>query len=175
MYHNNQSLIDTIFNQVEDLLKYGKLVRYPYTHIKTTNTIYTIINKTRKFHDTIKTWNQMNPIQQNWINFKTHFRTSHRNIEETGELTMEHVGFHQSNLVNGIVSHINCLPFTYPPQGCQEPVYVLTTHPIPMDAPMIPPIVQPSPAANYSTNATSNIIPKLLTNMQKIQQLMVQM
>ena len=110
----------------------------------------------------------MNPIQQNWINFKTHFRTSHHEIEETGELTMEHVGFHQSNLVNGIVSHINCLPFTYPPQGCQEPGYVTTTDPIPMDAPMISPIVQPSPAANSATNAASTIIPQIPTSMQKI-------
>ena len=108
----------------------------------------------------------MNPIQKNWINFKTHFRKSHRGLEETGQLKTEDVGFHQSNPVNDMVSHTAGLPFPYPPQGCQEPIYAPTTTPISNYGPILAPIVQPAPAANATTAATSTIIPQLLTSMQ---------
>ena len=81
-----------------------------------TNIAYTIINRMRKFQDAIKTQNRMNPIQQNWIHFKTHFRTAHRKLEETGKLTMEAAGCHQSILVNNILAHMSGLLCTYPPQ-----------------------------------------------------------
>ena len=117
----------------------------------------------------------MNPIQQNWINFKNHFCTVHRKLEETGEWTIENAVFHQSNLVNDIVSHIFGLPYPYPPQVFQEPTSAPTTTSIPNSAPMIAPIVQPAQADNATTNAISTFILQLLTSMQYIQQLMVQM
>ena len=36
----------------------------------------------------------MNPFQQNWINFKTRFCTAHRELKETGKLTMGDSGYH---------------------------------------------------------------------------------
>ena len=117
----------------------------------------------------------MNPIQQNWINFKNHFCTVHRELEETGEWTIEDAVFHQANLVNYIVSHMFGLPYPYPPLVCQEPTYAPTTTPIPNYAPMMAPIVQPTPEANAATNAISAFIVQLLTSMQQMQQLMVQM
>ena len=68
-----------------------------------------------KLQDTIKTWNRMNTIQKNWIIFKTHFRTSHYKLEDTGKLTMEAAGFHKANLVNDIIAHMSVLTFIYPP------------------------------------------------------------
>ena len=62
-----------------------------------------------------------------------------------------------------------------PPRQRQEPVYATKTTPIPHSSPIILPIVQPSLAANSATDVTSTIIPIILTSMQKIQQLMVQM
>ena len=47
-----------------------------------------------KFQVKIKNWNRMNAIQQNWINFKTHFRTAHCEIKETEKLEMEDAGYH---------------------------------------------------------------------------------
>ena len=101
-----QAPIDTIFNQVEDILEYRELAKSLYTQIQTTDITYTIINRMRKFQDAIKIWNRMNPIQQNWINLKTHFCTAHRELKETGELTMESTGYHQSNLFSDIVAHM---------------------------------------------------------------------
>ena len=110
----------------------------------------------------------MTPIEQNWINYKTHFHTAHRKLGETGELTMEYCGYHQVNLVNDIVAHMYGLPFLYPPQ---EPAYTL----IPNHATTIVPTVQPTIVANVATYAVSNILPQLLTSMQQMQQLMMHM
>ena len=88
---------------------------------------------------------------------------------------MEDAILHQANLVNNIVSHMAGLTCPYPPQGFQETTYAPTNTPIPNYAPIIEPIVQPDPAANAATDAASTIIPQLLTHMQHIKQLMVQM
>ena len=71
MRYNPQIPSDTIFNQVGYLLEYGEMSISLYTQIKTMNIVYTVINKTRKFQDAIKTWNRMNPIQKR-NNFKTY-------------------------------------------------------------------------------------------------------
>ena len=110
-----------------------------------------IINRMRKSQDAIKTWNRMNPVQHNWINFKSHFCTGHRELEETSKLTMEAAGYHQANLVNYIVTHMSGLSFPYPPQ---DPEYTPTPNP----APTIVPTVQPTPVANVITDV-SNIPP----------------
>ena len=80
MQYDSQTLIDTVFNQVEYLLEYGELVISPYTQIQTTNIAYTIITRTSKFQDESKIWNRMNPIQKNRINFKTQFRIAHHEL-----------------------------------------------------------------------------------------------
>ena len=72
----------------------------------------------------------MTTIQQNWINFKTRFRTAHRKLEEIGELKMEDTGYHQSNPFNDVVSPMSGLPCPYPPQ---ETAYNL----VPNSAPTI--------------------------------------
>ena len=107
MHYDPQRLINNVFNQVRDLLEYVELDRSMYTQIQTMDIAYTIINKTSNLQDEIKTWNRMNPIQQNWISLKTHFRTAHHDLEETGELKKEDAGLHQANLLNDIVSHMS--------------------------------------------------------------------
>ena len=107
----------------------------------------------------------MAPIQKNWINFKTHFCTAHRKLEETGELAMEAAGYHQANLVNGIAANMSGLPFTYLPQ---DPEFTPTPNP----DPAIVPTVQPNPVTNVATYV-SNILPQLMSSMQHMQQLLI--
>ena len=116
MQYDLETPIETVFNQDEDLLEYGELDRYLYTHKQTTNIAYMIITRTRKYQDAIKIWNGINPIQQNWINYKTHFCTAQQELEETGKLTMKAAGYYQPYLVNNIITHMYGLLFTYPPQ-----------------------------------------------------------
>ena len=99
--------------------------------------------------------------------FKTHFWTPHKELEETGKLTMEDAGYHQDNLVNDIVVHMSGLPFPYPPQ---EPAYT----PIPNPATAIVPNVQPTLVANVATDA-SNILPQLPASIQHMHKLLIQM
>ena len=109
----------------------------------------------------------MNPIQQNWINFKTHFRTAHGKLEETDEITMESAGHHQSKLVNGIIAHMSRIPFPHPPWYTE---YTST----PKLDPNIVPTVQPTSVANIATDVY-NILPQLLTSMKQMKQLIIQM
>ena len=109
----------------------------------------------------------MNPIQQNWVNFNTHFHTAHRESEETGELTIEYAGYHQANLVKDIVAHISGISFTCPTQDPE-------CTPIPNPAPTILTTVQPTAVGNIATDK-SNILPQLMTSMQNMQQLLIQM
>ena len=90
---------------------------------------------------------------------------------------MKDADFCQDNLVNSTVSHMDGIPFPYPHQGFQEPIYAPTPTPtpIPTTAPMLAPILQPDPSANVATYAQSTITPQLLTSMHQMQQLMVQM
>ena len=110
----------------------------------------------------------MTPIQQNWINFKTHFCTAHRELEETSEPIMEYSGYRQSNLVNDIVAHMYGLPFSYLPQ---EPTYT----PIPNCAPTIALTIQPPTVANAATDYVSNILPNIINIMKQMQKLLIQM
>ena len=80
---------------------------------------------------------------------------------------MEDAVYHQANLVNDIVAHMYGLPFNYPHQ---EPAYTSIKNP----SPTIIPTVQPTPVANVSTDL-SNIIPKLLTRMKQMNQLLINM
>ena len=93
----------------------------------------------------------MTTIQQNWINFKTRFRTAHRKLKEIGELKMEDTGYHQSNPFNDVVSPMSGLPCPYPPQ---ETAYNL----VPNSAPTIVSTIQPTPLANVATYIVFNII-----------------
>ena len=134
MQYDPQTPIDTFFNQVKNILEYGELDISPYTHIHKNNISYIIINRTRKFQDAIKTWNRMNPIQQNWINFKPIFAHLAVISIKLANSQMEAVGYHQSKLFNNIVAHMSGLPFPYPPQ---DPEYTSTPNPYPTIVPTV--------------------------------------
>ena len=108
----------------------------------------------------------MNPIEKNCFKFKTNFHTAHREIKETGKITMEAAVYHQANLENDIIAHMSGLTFPYPPHDPE-------CTPTPNPAPTIVPTVQPTPVTNVATYV-SNILPQILTSMQQMQQLLIQ-
>ena len=65
--YNPQTSIDTVSNQVRDLLEYRELYIYPYNQIQTTNTAYKVINRKSKFQDSIETWDWMTTIKIGYI------------------------------------------------------------------------------------------------------------
>ena len=69
--------VENIFKKVEDLLKYCDMANYPYSQPQEISGGYTIINKTGKFREYIKSWKCIPMIQKTWISFKIHFREAH--------------------------------------------------------------------------------------------------
>ena len=67
------------------------------------------------------------------------------------------------------------LPFSCPPQICQEPIYAPTHTPILNAPPILAPIVQPSLASNAATDVISTFIPQLLATIQDMKKIMVHM
>jgi hypothetical protein len=108
--------VDVAFNQVEDLVEYGEMAGCEFTMHQTVNIAYSILNRTMKFHESIKMWNRLPALQQTWIAFKIHFRQAHTELQETGELTMEEAGYHQANLVEAIANRMTNLLSNTPPQ-----------------------------------------------------------
>ena len=45
---------------------------------------YTILNKIKKFQESIKYWNRLSPTYKAWIVFKTIFRESYQEFTKTG-------------------------------------------------------------------------------------------
>ena len=45
----------------------------------------------------------MPEIQKTWVQFKQSFRTSHRELRETSDLTIEDTGMHHSNILCNVV------------------------------------------------------------------------
>ncbi len=78
----------------------------PYTARQLINFAYVIINKTGKFQTGIRQWNHLPAAQQTWDNFTVHFTTAHRELHESGELTVTDTSFHMANLVQEVANGI---------------------------------------------------------------------
>jgi hypothetical protein len=107
LHYDPVTPIDLVFNKVEDLVEYGELAHNPYSQLQTITKAYNILNATGTFKDGIKTWNRIiDPLQKTWINFKVHFRTTHKELSETGDLTLRQAGYHQANIFDEIVTRL---------------------------------------------------------------------
>jgi hypothetical protein len=102
------SPIDNIFNAVEDLMEYAELATQPYTQRQAVAKAYTIINKTGRFKEAIKSWIRRAPQTQTWIAFKDAFRIAHREYRETTNLALEasELEQHNAHLVQQVVDGV---------------------------------------------------------------------
>jgi hypothetical protein len=73
MVYNPKYPIDTVFNAVDDLADFAKLGNQPLTNRQIQTKAYIIINKTRRFKNSINEWNRKVEADKTWDNFKTHF------------------------------------------------------------------------------------------------------
>ena len=49
-------------------------------------------------------WNRKPVVDKTWANFKTHFRTAHKELRATTDLTAQDAGMHYSNMVRDVVA-----------------------------------------------------------------------
>ena len=101
------SMVGNHLGFIMDLIEYRELAHNPYSELQSITKAYNIINATGTFKDGIKTWNRItDPLGKIWITFRTHFRTAHEELAETGDLTLHQTGYHQANLVDEIVNRL---------------------------------------------------------------------
>jgi hypothetical protein len=143
--------VDEVFNKIEDLVEFGEMAQCTYTMAQSINIAYSILNRTTKFKESIKSWNRRPAPQRTWIRFKTHFREAHNELQETGELTMADAGYHQANLVEAIAEKLAEIQ--------QE----------------TPAAAAPAPAPTVTAPTADPLIPAIMAQMQQMQQLMAAM
>ena len=139
MHYDPVTPVDNMFDKIEDLLEYGELAHCPFSDNQAIAIAYNIINKTGKFRESVKAWNRLTLIQKTWIAFKQHFRDAHKDLQETGELTLEEAGYVQAALMDDIVTRLtaemNQITTEFPPTKTVSEV-------------------QPAPTVNLSTTGT---------------------
>ena len=93
-----------MFSAVEEILEFADITGTSYTQLQAVNITYVILHRTVKFGLAICKWNRMPLIQKTWVQFKQIFCTSHQDLRETTNLTVEDAGMHNSNMVREIVT-----------------------------------------------------------------------
>ena len=83
MHYDPVTPVEKKFKKIENLLKYGIMTNFPYSHPQAIFKAYNILNKTGTFRGYIKSWNRLPPIQIMWIAFKTHFLEARLELTET--------------------------------------------------------------------------------------------
>ena len=91
-------------------------------------------------------------IHKTWVRLKQFFRTFHRELIETSNLTVENAGMHHTNMVRNFVAGL---------QESLQQYQVHTETPTVMQAPV-----------DYVTNAVQNTQQQLATHLQQIQAMM---
>ena len=88
-----------VFNKVDDLMDLASAAGSPYTAQQLINFAYIIINRMGKFTTGIREWNRLPAAPKTWNTFTTHFATAHRELRESGELSINETPFQTANLV----------------------------------------------------------------------------
>ena len=102
--YNPHDPISTMFSAVKEPLEFSDITGSYYTQIHVVHIAYIILYRTGKFGLTICGWNCMPEIQKTWMKFKQFFWTSHQELRETSNLTVEDAGMHHANMVRHVVA-----------------------------------------------------------------------
>ena len=93
-----------MFSAVKELLDFTYIKGSSYTKLQAVNIAYAILHQTGNFGLAIHDWNRMPTIQKTWVQFKQFFWTSHQELGETSNLTVEDAGMHHANMVRHVVA-----------------------------------------------------------------------
>ena len=93
-----------MFSTDDEILELADIIGTSYTQIQAVNIAYVILHRTGNFGLAIREWNHMPEIQNMLVRFKQFFRTSHQELRETSDLTIEETGMHHSNMASNVVA-----------------------------------------------------------------------
>ena len=102
--YNPCNPIASVFSVVDDLVELSALAATLLSNAQQVNIGYIILHKTGKFSHPIIEWNQKPVVDKTWKKFKTHFRTAHKELRETTDLTAQDAGMHNANMVRDVVA-----------------------------------------------------------------------
>ena len=101
--YNPRDSIASVFSVVDNLVELAELAATPISLAQQVNIGYVILHKTGKFLQPIVDWNWKPVVDNTWANFKTHFRTAHKELRATTNLTAQDAGMHHSNMFRDVV------------------------------------------------------------------------
>ena len=102
--YNPRDPIASVFSVVDDPVGIAALAATPISIAQQVNIGYVIIHKTGKFLQPILEWNRKPVVNKTWANFKTQFRTAHKELRATTDLTAQDAGMHHANMVRDFVA-----------------------------------------------------------------------
>ena len=133
MTYNPHNPIASVFSVVDDLVELSALAATPLSNAQQVNIGYVILHKTGNFSHPIIEWNRKPVADKTWAKFKTHFRTAHKELRATTDITAQDAGMHHANMFRDVVAAL------------QETMAV-TSEPEVVAAEVIP---APSPPLNF--------------------------
>ena len=103
--YNPSDPVDDVFDLVDDFVEYADMARQPQSQAQTVAKAYSILRKTGRFEISLLQWNKKPSIDQNWINFKTHFRQAQQDLNNIQGPTIQASDFN-ANLVQSVVEGV---------------------------------------------------------------------
>ena len=157
--YNPRDPIASIFLVVDNLVELFALAATPLSSVQQVNIGYVILHKTGKISLPIVEWNQKPVVDNTWANFKTHFRTAHKELRATTDLTAQDAGMYHSNMDRDVVAAL------------QETMYA------PAEPAVVPTEVihAPSPPTNFDTQMANAMAATDATKQQMFQQMQTMM
>ena len=159
MTYNPRDPIVSVFLVVDDLVELSALAATPLSNAQQVNIGYIILHKTGKFSYPIIEWNRNPVVDKTWAQFKTRFRTAHKELRATTDLTAQDSGMHHANMVRDVVASL-------------QETMVVPAEPEVVAAEVIP---APSPPLNFNdqmANAMAAVNSTQQQMFQKIQTMM---
>ena len=128
MFYDPTHPIDVIFNKVEDLSDLSVAARADFTEQQLINIAYVIMNSTGKYQPYIREWSRLPNDQKIWPHFKTHFRQTHQELKEAGDLQVRDIQFNSANLVQDVIEAVQSALQQPEPEQLTEVIHQLVNN-----------------------------------------------
>jgi hypothetical protein len=92
-----QQPVETLFKQIQDCADYSEAVGVLIGHPQQINVGYAKIFATGHFMSPCRWWNEKNPAEKTWTQFKSHFAAAHRQHKQMQGKSSSTAGYHSAN------------------------------------------------------------------------------
>ena len=112
--------VDSIFVEIDDLAAIAEIAGAPITSTQKINMAYIHFQKCHIFKSALNKWDDREPQEKTWDQFKIHFREAHKSLRRTGALTINDT-LNRDQLMNMVSeSVLQTLQNLQPPSPLEE-------------------------------------------------------